>query len=155
MIEKTNEDSAQTETKLILSFGLPRCPSAGPDVEGSIVLGIIEGTEDEPQVAYFEEPQPVTSELRALSGPLEPTEVFRFSAPCAEHSCKHFDGNKCQLARRVSEMLLPVVDILPTCRIRPTCRWWLQVGKDACLRCPQIITEISYPTEEQRRVAGV
>jgi hypothetical protein len=45
------------------------------------------------------------------------------------------------------------VEDLPACRIRPACRWWLQEGKAACLRCPLIVTETANPTEQLRHAA--
>jgi hypothetical protein len=38
-------------------------------------------------------------------------------------------------------MLPAVVDVLPICTIRASCRWYAQEGRDACLRCPQVVTE--------------
>jgi hypothetical protein len=46
------------------------------------------------------------------------------------------------------------VDGLPPCSIRPGCMWWRQEGKNACLRCPQVVTETRHATDEQRQVAG-
>jgi hypothetical protein len=44
---------------------------------------------------------------------------------------------------------MPAVESpLPACRIRPTCRWFLQEGKAACQRCPQIVTFSANPTEQ-------
>jgi len=49
---------------------------------------------------------------------------------------------------------LPVVeDNLLACAIRRDCRWWLQEGKSACLRCPQVVTDNYMPTELFREVA--
>jgi hypothetical protein len=43
---------------------------------------------------------PTTAALSALSAPVQPTEVFRFAAPCQERACVHFDGTNCRLASR-------------------------------------------------------
>jgi hypothetical protein len=58
--------------------------------------------------------------------------------------------NRCRLAVRIVEELPEAVEGLPACRIRPACRWWLQEGKGACLRCPLIVTERVNPTEQLR-----
>lgn len=129
----------------------PHCPSAQANWEGSTAFGIVTGTADEPQVAYLAEPQPVTDELLALSGPVHPTEIFRFAAPCAGSACQHFDGAKCRLVGRIVEGLPAVSEHLPPCKIRSTCRWWQQEGKAACLRCPQIVTENHAPSEQLAR----
>lgn len=130
------------------------CPSnTRPEREGSVVFGVVGGTVEAPRVAYLKEPQPVTDEILALSGPVTPTEVFRFAAPCSQSRCQHFDGTDCRLVKRIVGMLPTVVDALPACQLRPNCRWWQQEGKAACLRCPQIVTKTYNPSEKLRQVA--
>src|SRR5512135_146392 len=131
----------------------PLCPSARPEMEGSVVFGVIGGTAERPRLAYLSEPRPVTDEVLALSGPVAPTEIFRIGAPCAGHACHHFAGSHCRLATRVVQLLPLVVDGLPPCRLRPDCRWWQQEGQAACLRCPQIVTDMHSPSELIRWVA--
>jgi len=130
------------------------CPSAQPEMVGSVVLGVVGGTVNEPRVAYLSEPLPVTDELLALSSPVKPTEIFRFAAPCEGNACQHFDGSNCRLATRIVQLLPAVVEVLPPCRLRPNCRWWQQEGKAACVRCPQIVTQIYHPSEQQRQAAN-
>jgi hypothetical protein len=96
---------------------------------------------------------PVSEKLLARSGPAKPTEIFRIAAPCAMTGCKHFEGNACKLAQRIVEGLPSVVNALPPCQIRPTCRWFRQEGRNACLRCPQVITDKPNPTAEEKRIA--
>ncbi|MFM6629432.1 MAG: nitrogen fixation protein [Microcystis panniformis] len=129
------------------------CPSARENSPDSVIFGIAAGTVEEPRVAYLPEIQPVTAEILALAQPVTPTEVFRFAASCAEKECVHFDGQDCRLARRVAQGLAEVTDILPPCRIRQNCRWWLQEGKAACLRCPQVVTDNYNPSETFVKVA--
>jgi hypothetical protein len=133
---------------------VPFCPSALPHMEGCTVLGVVGGSSEEPRLAYLAEPRPVTPELLALAGPVPPTTVFRFGAPCAGHGCKHFDGVDCQLVTRIVQLLPPVVDGLPACHLRPECRWWQQEGKAACLRCPLIVTDVRNPSELMQQAAG-
>jgi hypothetical protein len=120
---------------------------------GSVVFGIVGGTSQEPQLLHLVEPQPATDELLALSGPVRPTEVFRFAAPCAGSACQHFEGAQCRLATRIVHLLPPVMEGLPPCRVRPHCRWWWQEGKAACQRCPQVVTETYHPSEPLRQAA--
>ena len=129
------------------------CPSAQPDWADSVMFGIVSGTVEEPRLVHLTEPQPVTDELLALSHPINPTEVFRFAAPCAANACQHFDGSNCRLVTKVVHALPTVVEKLSPCNLRPTCRWWQQEGKAACMRCPQIVTETYHPTEQLRHVA--
>jgi hypothetical protein len=107
----------------------------------SAVFGVVLGSVEQPRVAYLDETRPVTEDLLALAGPVAPTEVFRFTAPCAGGACQHFDGTDCRLASRIVERLPVAVDELPKCAIRDSCRWWLQEGPEACFRCPLIASE--------------
>ena len=132
----------------------PFCPSAPPDVAGSIVIGVVGGTAEQPRVSYLAEPQPVTDAVLALADPVEPIEVFRFAAPCAQGACQYFDGSRCRLATRVVELLPATVQLMPPCRLRPSCRWWRQEGAAACLRCPQIVTKHHRPSDAVRRAAA-
>jgi hypothetical protein len=131
----------------------PLCPSAEPHMEGAVIVGIVGGTVDEPRVGYLDTPQPVTDELLSRAEKFRPTEIFRFAAKCAGDSCVHFDGTNCQLASRIVEFVPTVVDILPACQIRSGCRWWLQEGKEACLRCPQVVTR-SHEASDALRLAA-
>jgi len=132
----------------------PLCPSAQPEMTGSVIFGIVGGTPEEPRVGYLAETVPATPERLALSSPVLPTEVFRLAAPCAGSACRHFDGAQCRLAARTVELLPAVVDAPPPCRVRPDCRWWLQEGKAACLRCPQVVTQAYAPSELYEQVAA-
>jgi hypothetical protein len=129
------------------------CPSARPGMAGGIVFGVV-GEGAGGHLGYLEKLVPVTSEVIALSAPADPSEVFRLAAPCAESGCQHFESAHCRLAARVARMLPAVTDRLPACRLRPTCRWWKQEGREACLRCPQIVSGQSDPSELQLLVAS-
>jgi hypothetical protein len=123
------------------------CPSAQPDMQDSRIIGVVGGTPEEPRLGFLDEPQPVSDELLALAGELQPTELFRFAAVCEETKCCHFDGEKCNLATRIVNILPAVASDLPTCRVRADCRWYSQEGRAACVRCPQVITQNFSPTE--------
>lgn len=137
----------------VTNANLSRCPSAQPDWADSVVFGIISGTVEEPRLIHLTKTQPVTEELLSLSQPVNPTEIFRFAAPCAGDNCQHFDGSTCHLVTKVVQILPAVVEELSPCRVRPTCRWWQQEGKAACMSCPQIVTETYYPSEQLRQAA--
>jgi hypothetical protein len=131
----------------------PYCPSAQPDMAGSVVFGVVGGTVEQPRVAYLAEPLPVTPELLALADPVEPAEVFRFGAPCAESACRHFDGTRCRLVEALVAEVEPVVAALPPCRLRAQCRWWREEGPEACRRCPLIVTSSWNPGPELAHAA--
>lgn len=116
------------------------CPSAQPDQPGAAVFGIVEGTAAAPRVRYLSRPLPVIDAVLALAAPVEPTEVFRFAAPCALDECQHFEEGSCSLASKISQLQSGEGLGVPACRIRPRCRWWNQEGKAACRVCPEVVT---------------
>ena len=132
----------------------PLCPSAQPGMEGAVVFGVVGGTATEPRVGYLAERLAATPDVLALTGAVQPTEVFRFGAPCAGGGCRHFDGSSCRLAAKLVQLTPAVTDAsLPPCALRPDCRWWRQEGKAACMRCPQVVTVNYLPSEQMRRAA--
>lgn len=122
------------------------CPSAQPEMAHAVIFGIVGGSFSEPRVGFVDEPQPVTEELLSLPESIQPTEVFRIAAPCAERQCQHFVVGACNLARRLVQILPTTESQVPSCSIRRECRWWVQEGKAACLRCPQIVTRTIHPS---------
>ncbi|HEX6041411.1 hypothetical protein [Longimicrobium sp.] len=133
---------------------VPFCPSAQPGQEGAFAFGVVGGTVGERRVGYLEGRVPVSDELLAMAGPVKPTEVFRFGAPCAGGACSHFDGHDCRLATKLVQLMPPASKALPACQLRPECRWWKQEGKSACYRCPAIVTDCYNPSEGQKRAAN-
>jgi hypothetical protein len=131
----------------------PLCPSAQPDWQGSVAIGVVGGTAHEPRLSQFSSPMPVTEELLSLTKPVTPTEVFRFAAPCMCSGCLHFKDQECRLASRIVHLLPVVTDELPACSIRSLCRWWVQEGKAACMRCAQVVTDDYNPSEVMRLAA--
>jgi hypothetical protein len=130
------------------------CPSTNPIGPDAKVFGVMTPAAEGLRVGYLTEALPATAELLAAAAPANPTEVFRAAAPCAERCCKHWDGTNCQLAARIRAMLDPGVSELPHCSIRPRCRWFRQEGRQACLRCPLVPTELRNPSERQHAIAG-
>ena len=130
------------------------CPSAQPDMEDSVVLGVYEETPDGQQLAWIEKAQPVTPQLLSRTREVDPRNVFRFAARCEESKCVHFDGKDCQLATRIVQILPLAVESLPPCSIRPECRWYQQEGKAACYRCPEIVTHLENASAEMIKAAS-
>ena len=132
------------------------CPSAQPDWKGAKVFGVVGGTPDAPETAYLATPAPVSDELLKLADPVSPDEVFRFAAPCACSDCGHFDSEKssCNLAQKIVRWVPMVSESLPVCSIRSECRWCQQEGRDACMRCPQVVTRNLMPTDAMRDAAN-
>jgi hypothetical protein len=130
------------------------CPSAQPETPSAVVLGVVDHTTSPPEVQYLDAPMPVTPELLALTEPVRPTEVYRFAAPCQEGACSHWSGHDCTLVTRLVQ-LVPVASLaLPPCRIRGDCRWFHQSGREACRRCPLVVTHDAAPSDPMREAAA-
>lgn len=141
------ENSMSTQTRNVQYS----CPSAQPNTQGAVLLGVRQPSDSGTQIAYVDRILPVTDALLAKTGSIEPTEVLRFAAPCQERKCQHFNGTDCRLITRIVQILPAVVDSLPPCTIRATCRWFGQEGRSACVRCPQIVSRVLDPSPELRR----
>jgi hypothetical protein len=129
------------------------CPSAQPEMARARAFGVIVGTPDKPEVAYFKSEATVDlSQLKGLRGTTV-TEVFRIAAACEESRCAHFDGHRCTLGQRIVQQLPPVVDALPPCTVRLMCRWYREQGREACFRCPQLVTLGHHKDESLVRAA--
>jgi len=132
------------------------CPSAQPDMPDARVLGVVGGSAAAPLVSYLNEPVAVSEEVLALAaGAPHPADVMRFAARCQESKCCHFDGNNCNLATRIVQILPAVVEALPACLIRADCRWYMQEGRAACMRCPQVVTRNYQPADDMVLAARV
>ena len=130
------------------------CPSAQPEMDGSAVFAVIGGSAQEPRAGYLDQLVPLSAEIAQLAAPLEPTEVFRFAAPCARSGCQHFTEAGCSLAKRTVERLPPATAKLPPCRIRARCRWYREQGREACYRCPLVVTTDYAPSDAGRHAAA-
>src|SRR5215475_9195614 len=104
------------------------CPSSQPNWPGAIAIGVVGGTATRPLVQYLDDPVIASDELLALAGPVRPTEVFRFAAPCIDDRCRHFGEQRCRLASKIVTMLPAEANELPKCHIRSRCRWFSQEG---------------------------
>lgn len=133
------------------------CPSANHKEVGAVLFAVVAGTPEKPEVAYLDATQPITAEILEMAGTVEPTEVFRFAAPCSKTGCQHFNGEQssCQLAAKVVKLLPAAVNKLAPCPIRKTCRWWQQEGVAGCQRCPQVVTLNYAPSEAMRAATTV
>jgi hypothetical protein len=125
------------------------CPAAVPYWDDAVLFGVVCGTPEERRVVYLAEPIPVTpqflDEIKQATAPATIRETTRMSATCHQNHCPHWttDGaGRCTLAATVLRTFDPVTERLPDCSIRKSCVWWHQEGRAACIRCPQIATDI-------------
>lgn len=142
--------SADTDTDSSVSALL--CPSAQPQMDDAVAIGVIDRSGASPEVAYLEHPVSVTNELLEMTQPLKPTEVLRFAAPCQKSACSHWDGS-CKLVTRIVQLIPAASLSLPRCHVRTECRWFAQEGRHACRRCPNIVTQDESPSDAMRVAA--
>ena len=125
------------------------CPSAQADLPGAIVFAARNNVNDEKEcLRYFPKPVAVTEELISIGPPQIISQVVRIAAICQQSACKHYDSRKCRLVTTVVNVLTETNSI-PRCSIRSFCLWWHQEGKEACARCPHIVTTVINPNPSE------
>ncbi len=119
------------------------------------MFGVVGGEVKAPKVLFLKQVIAPSKELEDKLGGRPPEQVLRIAAPCAGAQCGHHDAsiNGCGLVGKIVQHVDPVVDVYATCGIRPTCVWWAQEGVQACLRCPQIVTNNRMQSEQVVRAA--
>jgi hypothetical protein len=135
------------------------CPSAAAEPGRGVIFGVAGATgaagsvggPPARAVAYLTRPVPVPDDVAEMTAPARPNEVLRTASPCAQHACSHFSGSSCTLIERITAALEPAVARPPACAIRATCRWWAEQGRNACVRCPQVVTDRTAPSEAYAR----
>lgn len=115
------------------------CPSA-PATVGALIIGVVRA---DGSVGFIRDRIPVNAEfIKAADSGRAPEQRFRFSSPCQECACQQWADGRCSLPGRIAEAvpnsLTP--EALPRCSIRHDCRWYHQLGADACRVCPLVVT---------------
>jgi hypothetical protein len=77
--------------------------------------------------------------LGSIPEGIPPTRVLRFANHCLSE-CPNRIGESCGLIERFQVAKPPAAENAPRCHLRPRCKWWQQVGLEACRRCPAITT---------------
>ncbi|MCX5113350.1 hypothetical protein OOK13_33825 [Streptomyces sp. NBC_00378] len=114
------------------------CPSGDASRPESVVLGVRSGEHD--QVAYLAEPVPAADVLGSIPEGIAPNRVLRFASHCVS-DCANRVGEACGLIERITTVPAePGPAAVPRCHLRPHCKWWNQVGVEACHRCPALTT---------------
>lgn len=125
------------------------CPSAKAET-GAILLGVITPQE---QVALLTEQVVINQEfIDAVSQEKSPESQFRFANRCVKTGCQQWASGQCGVIDSVMKVNpnLQVQDAyLPVCSIRSQCRWYQQVGANACVVCPFIITNSQELNEDR------
>ncbi|MEU6777071.1 hypothetical protein [Streptomyces sp. NPDC046759] len=126
------------------------CPSAKPDRPEAVVLGVHADSEG---LTYLETPVPAAEATAMLPPDVLPTRVLRFAGHCYAE-CAQRVGDSCGLVTKVA-LHAPTATAanLPRCHLRPRCKWWRQVGVDACHRCPLVVHDVREDEELAKRIA--
>lgn len=115
------------------------CPSGRP-VPGAVLIGMV-GAQG--RLGYLREAIPVDDVFLEMVQGRSPLQRFRFSEPCVKAGCAQWTGTRCGLIDEILDAPEGTPDAgladLPRCSIRKSCRWFHQVGRDACRVCPFIV----------------
>jgi hypothetical protein len=117
------------------------CPSSVCR-EGAILIGIVMS---DGQVAFSSSEIVVNKEFVQIARRgRTPEKRFRFAGTCAKNGCRQWTGARCGVIDSLTESSenLNVPIELPDCSIRSQCRWFYQLGADACSICPKVITDL-------------
>jgi hypothetical protein len=120
------------------------CPSARCR-EGAVLIGVVMS---DGRVAYTADRLEITAEfVETAKQGRSPEKRFRFASPCVKNGCSQWTGSRCGVIDKVSEDAAPVLAgapaaDLPECSIRSECRWFMQLGGEACQACPLVITDL-------------
>lgn len=109
---------------------------------GALLIGMVNNSG---RVSILSNPLQVNKDfIDAAAEQGRPESRFRFSGPCIETGCANWAGH-CRFGASLLDHP-PQVAEPPSCGIRDSCRWHVQHGLDACLRCPGVITEVVIET---------
>jgi hypothetical protein len=132
------------------------CPCIQSYVPEAKIYATVGGTPTAPRVEYFGEEVPVTEAMLVEweKSPLNPTEVLRFSAPCKEDRCKHWDPQRSEPGCSVPMRFIASIEVdqdtaLPNCGVRSRCQWYydarkqggIKAGLAICRRCQLFPTD--------------
>lgn len=117
------------------------CPSGDPNAPETVVLGV--QSYERGEVTYLAQPIPAAEALSLVPEGIAPSRILRFASHC-DAKCSNRVGDDCGLINRM--LAIPVAAAesgeaaVPRCHLRAHCKWWEQVGTQACLRCPAVST---------------
>jgi hypothetical protein len=117
------------------------CPSAQPELAGSMIIGVVESRARTERVSHLAHPVKISGHWPASPEGYAATAAFRFAAPCQKGECTNWSGSKCRVAQELVRILPASTPELPQCSLRRVCRWFEQEGTGACMRCSQVVTD--------------
>ncbi len=118
------------------------CPSSVCH-EDAMILGKVT---NDGVVEIYDHPVAVTEELiQSLPEDTTPEKQYRFSGKCVESGCHQWNKGKCGVIDKIYKMNEAVLKTFEApdiqCYLTPTCRWFHQIGSEACKVCPYIVTD--------------
>lgn len=114
-----------------------QCPSTAATA-GARLLGVVG---EDGRVGYISPTIVLDDVLIERMGSTGLEKRFRFTGPCVEHNCPNWSRGRCGVIDEFIEELPAQTKALPHCAIRKSCRWFSQVGSQACFRCPALVTD--------------
>jgi hypothetical protein len=117
------------------------CPCARCE-PGAHLLGVVQPSG---QVSFLPPGLGVDEEFSRLASQGSPSSGvrFRYSSPCTQSGCLHWQDRKCTALDEVRAHLSPfALTSSPSCSIRPQCAWHRQAGDAACAVCPLVTGEL-------------
>ena len=121
------------------------CPSSRCE-DGAILLGVVQ---EDGSVSLLSQLQRVDEFFVKLAHEgRAPEKRFRFAGSCLKSGCQQWTGSRCGVVDRVlADNPEHVANVsgkeLPCCSIRQDCRWYQQIGPNACGICPLIVTDLT------------
>jgi hypothetical protein len=80
MLESEQESNTNKLSRQLM------CPSAEPEMDGSVIFGMVLGSVTAPKLIHFDRVKQIPPALLALESPVKATEIFRIAATCANIS---------------------------------------------------------------------
>lgn len=142
--------------------GSALCPSSRCE-DGATLVGVILPSG---RVAFSSSRLEVDEEFVSIArAGRSPEKRFRFASACAKSGCRQWSDERCGVIDRLIEQRMPSEPraphlqreplnvplsdaALPACSIRPECRWFQQAGGEACVICPDVITDMRSPPDQ-------
>lgn len=113
------------------------CPSSHAK-EGALLIGVVQG---DGTVGLLGRPLIVDANfLETANKGRDPEKRFRFSAPCVKSDCRQWSSGRCGVVDKVLHMAPTEETPRGPCGIRAGCRWYSQVGAEACAVCTLVVT---------------
>jgi len=115
------------------------------------LLGVVQPSG---RVAFLPPGFGVDEEFSRLQGSPSSAVRFRYSSPCVQSACLHWQGQRCAALDQVRAHLAPyALTSSASCSIRPQCVWYQQGGDAACAVCPLVTGDLMARDDSAAAVA--